>query len=302
MFYSSVQSGPTFRVSVKGGGRPIKGIKVQISSNEDAGNKLVASTDESGFALFRNVRAGSYHLRASDHDAGIPDGTNLVVTLDGPAAVTIPLRWPSIPPIRVRSLKGTIHAPNHLPGGTQPRLALDLLEGVSGRTLKSLETTENGEFSFEGAAPGLYFLNLRRSDLIAVAVDNAAPSDHLELDVGWSSCGLWYVDRRMCPQSDLRIEKLSGQVTDASGAAISDARILLFDSAGALVDELRSDGAGKFSSQRPLDGGYEFVVTRAGFTPSRTTVYLERRVNSEVPSSLVVKLGVGGSCSIANSR
>ncbi len=247
------------------------------------------------------VRPGSYHLSA-DHDAGVPDGADLVVKLDGPANVTIPLRWPSVAPILVRSLKGTIHTPDQLPGSPQPRLALDLLEGASGHTLKSLETTESGEFSLEGAAPGLYFLNLRPSGLIAVAVDNAARADRLDLDIGWTSCGLWYADRSMCPRSDLRIEKLSGQVTDASGAAISDARILLFDRTETLVDELRSDSAGKFASPGPWDGPYELVVTSAGFTPLRTTVHMERRGNSSLLSPLAVQLGVGGACSVANSQ
>src|SRR5205814_1388096 len=148
-----------------------------------------------------------------------------------------------------RSLKGTMHGWDYVPGQSQPRLSLDLLEGSSGRLLKSVQTADTGEFSFEGAAPGLYFLSLRPSGLraqsgepitglIAVAVDHGAPTDHLDIDLGWTSCGLWYADRNKCPQPDLNIAQLSGQVLDVTGAAISGATILLFDHTQTLVERL----------------------------------------------------------------
>src|SRR5262249_24630305 len=93
-------------------------------------------------------------------------------------------RTASIAPIVVRSLKGTLRGPDYLPGQSQPRLSLDLLEGNSGRRLKSLETTDSGEFNFESAAPGLYFLSLKTSGLIAVAVDPGALTDYLDVDLG----------------------------------------------------------------------------------------------------------------------
>src|SRR5258706_109790 len=134
---------------------------------------------------------------------GIFDGADLEVKLDGPSDVTVPLKWPSIAPILVRSLRGTIRGPDYLPGQSQQRLSLDLLEGSSGRRLQSLQTNDSSEFNFESAAPGLYFLSLRPSGLrgwsgeqitglVAVALDRSAPTDHLDVDLGWTSCGLWY--------------------------------------------------------------------------------------------------------------
>src|SRR5579862_1871158 len=179
VFYPHVQVGPNFRVRVEDQGRPVKGLRVEISRDRFTANRVV--TDRNGFALFRNVRSGLYHLSV-DHDAGVPAGANVEVRLDGPTESTVPLTWPSSAPVLVRSLKGTIHAPEYLPGQFQPRLSLALLEGVSGRRLKGEESTDKGEFNFGDAAPGLYFLYLKPSGLsgwsgeqitglIAVAVD-----------------------------------------------------------------------------------------------------------------------------------
>jgi len=311
VIFPVVKVGPNFRVRVEDNGRPVKGLRVEIGSSQ-GGGKSVVTTDKNGFALFHGVRPGSYHLSA-DHDTGIPDGAELEVKLDGPTDVTVSLKWPSIGSVFVRSLKGTIRGPDYLPGQPQPRLSLELLDGSSGRRLKTLQTNDNGEFNFESAAPGLYFLNLKPSGLrdwageqitglIVVFVDRDAPADHLDLDLAWSSCGLSYADRSKCPYSDLQIDQLSGQVLDTSGAAIQDAKILLFDRAETLVERLQSDRAGRFTSTHTLAGTYELVVSTAGFTPLRRTVQVEPAANSTRLSRLTVELGVGGSCSAANTQ
>ena len=294
LIYPGLQVGPNFRVRVQDHGRSVQGLRVEIAGRTNT----FAYTDRNGFALFRDVPPGSYHLSAS-HDAGIPDGYELEVKLDKPAEVTVPLKWPNSAPVRVRSMKGVIRGPGYLPGQTQPRLSLDLLEGSSGRKLKSFETTDSGEFNVESAAPGLYFLSL--NGLIAVVVDPAAPADHMDIDLGWTSCGLWYADRSQCPQSDFQIQQLSGQVLDASGAAIPDAKILLLDRAGKLVERLRSDSAGEFKSPRSLAGIYELVVSAAGFTPLHATLHPGPSVNPARVPALTVELGVSGICGSAET-
>jgi hypothetical protein len=177
--------------------------------------------------------------------------------------------------------------------------------------LKTLQTNDNGQFNIEGATPGLYFLSLKPSGLrswsgeqitglIVIALDRDAPTDHLDLDLGWSSCGLSYADSSKCPQSDFQIEQLSGQVVDPSRAVIPRAKILLLDPAGTLVEQLQSDGEGKFASSRPLAGTYKLVVSSAGFTPYRRTVHAEPTPESTGRSPFTVQLGVLGSCSTAN--
>lgn len=314
MVYPHFQVAPNFRVRVEDRGLPIRGLRVEIRSygRPVYGDvAYVAHTDQNGFALFRGVRPESYHLSAN-RDAGIADGADLEVKSDGPTDVTVPLNWPRVEPVLVRSLKGSIRRPGYFPGQSQPVVSLDLLEAISGQRLKRLQTTNRGEFDFESAAPGLYFLSLRPVDLkdpseqitglIAVAIDREAPTDQLDLDLGWSSCGLWYADRSKCPQGDLYIEQLFGEVRDAAGAAIADAKILLFDPNETLIESLQSDSAGKFISSRSLAGTYKLVVSQAGFTPLRSTVHAKSTSGGTRHSPLTVRLGVFGNCSTAKHQ
>lgn len=302
-----VEAGPDFRVAVANEGRPVKGLRVRIHSLQKNGITTVAITDENGVAHFRGVPSGSYHLD-TDHDTGIPDGVDLNVRLDRSIRVTVPLRWPVRKPIQVRSLTGTIRLPDHFLGEPQTPLSVDLLDGISARKLDTVLTTEKGEFSFQSAAPGLYFLRLNPSGpmswsrepisgLMAIAVERNANADHVDLDLGWTSCGLWYADGSKCPQNDLQMEQLSGQVVDAGGKAISKADIFLI--AGKLVEHLQSDSSGKFASARALSGTYRLLVTRAGFTPLRRTLQASSTGNSRPSSVLMVQLGLFGTCSTA---
>ena len=299
MTFPSVPVAPSFEVKVENQGHPVKGLKVNLYDFQRSRTAAVVETDKDGFALFRGIQPGSY-MPSPDHGAGM-SGVEVVVRPDGPANATVLLGWPGITTILVRSLKGTIRGPVYFPGRSGPTLSLDLLEGTSGRTLKSLETTEGSEFAFDGSGPGLYFLRVNPSaGLIAVAVDSDAPTDHLDVDLGWTSCGLWYVDQSSCSQSSLHIERLSGQVLDFGGVAIADAGVFLFDRADELVDELRSDSSGKFASPQNWTGSFELVVTKDGFTPLRRTVEVEPTDASTGFSPLNLQLGFLGKCSSAS--
>lgn len=306
--FPDVRVGPNFRVRVEDRGRPVKGVQVEVRRYQSRTIQAEAITGTDGLALLRDMRPGSYSLGIA-RDAGIPDGAGLEVNLDGPAEATVPLKWPNTEPVIVRSLKGAIHSHEYLPGQSQPRLSLELLEGVTGRVLKAGQTTITGEFNFGDPRPGLYFLNLRPSGLrdwageqitglIAVAVDPNALTDHLDLDLAWSSCGLMYTDRSKCPQSDLYVDHVQGRVFDAGGAAIEDAEILLFDSGNTLVERTRSDREGEFDSPSFSTGAYQLVVRTAGFTVLRTTVHVEPTGKH---LTVNVQLGVG-SCSVAKAE
>jgi hypothetical protein len=190
---------------------------------------------------------------------------------------------------------------------------LDLLESNSGRLLASTHTADNGEFSFDSVAPGLYFLSLKPqglrawtggwiTGLIAVRVDEGAAADHVDIDLGWTSCGLWYADRNQCPQPDLQIAQLSGQVVDDSGVPIGGATILVLDHTEKPVGRLQSDGDGRFTWPDSLAGTYELVVSASGFTPLRRTAHVEPALDSARSSRLAVRLGIGGRCSSAEPR
>jgi len=294
-----VPVGPSFRVRVEVRGRPVQGLRVEISAD-----RAVATTDKNGFALFSGVEPGSYHLNAGP-DEELLGGADIEVKLNGPKHVTVPLTWPDPAPIFVRSLKGTIRGPDYLPGQSQ-RLSLDVLEGISGRTLKSLQTTENGQFNFEGAGPGLYFLNLKPSGLrdwagyaitgrIAVAVDAGARTDHLDVDLGWSSCGLSYVDQGNCPHGDLKARQLSG-------AADPGATIFLLDSSDTIVEQLKTDIAGKFASPHTFAGNYQLVVSLPGFTPLRRTLHIGPTGSRGLNVHLGLPDSPGGGCSTAEAQ
>jgi hypothetical protein len=292
-------------VKVEDRGRPVKGLRVAIKG-------YAVVTDEDGFAVFRSVGTGSYFLTAN-HEVDSLNGAALQVSPDGPTGVTVPLKWPSITPVSVRSLKGTIRGPDFLPGQPQPKLSLDLLDARSGRKLKSSQSNDRGEFDFETAAPGMYFINLNPSGLIGwsgeqisgqivVDVDQGAPTDSLDLDLSWSSCGMSYADGGKCPKRDLQTEQLSGQVVDPSGAILPGANILLSGADGARVEQLVSDREGKFASSRLLSGTYTLLVTRTGFMPYRGTVRAEPNGQPAHRSSFTVQLGGFGNCADANPR
>ena len=151
---------------------------------------------------------------------------------------------------------------------------------------------------------GLYFLRLSSSEfrsggVIAVAVEPNAAADDLDVDLGWTSCGLFYAEQNTCPQSELRLGHLAGRVGDAAEASIPDAEILLLDPAGVLLQRTRSDRAGNFASLPLADGAYQLVVRSAGFTPLRRTLTLDSESDG---SHLEVLLGVAGLCSDARIR
>jgi hypothetical protein len=107
MVYPRVEVGPNFRVDVEAHGRPVNGLRVEIRGYQSTDNRAVSDTDKNGLALFRKVRRGSYRLNAH-YDVGIPDGADVEVKLGGPTDVTVHMKWPSIAPIMVRSLKGGV--------------------------------------------------------------------------------------------------------------------------------------------------------------------------------------------------
>ncbi len=78
-----------------------------------------------------------------------------------------------------------MRAPGAVPSELeQSVLSLELLDGISGRILSSINTTARGEFDFGKLVPGIYFIHLKPysafrqqiEGLISVAVDSAAPA------------------------------------------------------------------------------------------------------------------------------
>jgi len=292
-------------VSVEDRGQPVEGLHLKLAESDHGGSRE-GVTGKDGVALFRNVPPGSYSLTV-DHDDGVGAAANVQVKRDGPADATVALVWPSVGPVAVRSLNGVVLYESGQPAKVQGAMSVDLLDGFSGRRLRGGRVTGSGAFDFGTVAPGLYFLDLNPSagalsGLIAVAVDPSAGSDHLELDLGETDCGLFYTDRSKCAHAELKVDQLRGRVVDANGAGIADADIKLFSPAGGgLVEQLQSDEEGNFASPRSAVGTYRLVVSRGGFTPLRETLRIG--ANSDAAGSfLTVQLGLVGSCTLAGVR
>jgi hypothetical protein len=179
-------------------------------------------------------------------------------------------------------------------------IALDLLEGISGRVLKATRTSDHGEFDFGGIAPGLYFLRFREypggGGLIAISVDPNATTDTLDIAFGFSSCGLAYSDHSKCSQTELVTRELRGKVVDPMGAVIGRAEIMLSNGSENLI-RIRTNDEGRFESF-PAAGDYELGVMMPGFDPLKRKLRIDPAAKDSV---LNVKLQVffSGSCSSA---
>ena len=156
---------------------PVKGLLLNL--NNPQGRAQSAVTDDHGIAEFSNVPQGTLYLGA-DHDNGY--GAELDVKSNGPANVTVPMRWPSIEPIHVRSLSGTMRAPDAIPGQLeQSILSLDLLDGISGRILSGISTAARGEFDFGKLVPGIYFIRLKPYSAFHQEIGGPVSYTHLDV-------------------------------------------------------------------------------------------------------------------------
>lgn len=284
-----ISVGSSFKVKVSGSNGPVKGLPLHLTNAQ--GRAGSAITDAGGIAQFDNVPTGTQYLGA-DHDTN-GYGLELDVRVNSPANILVPMGWPSIEPIHVRSLSGTMRASFIV--RSEP-LSLELLEGISGRILSSIDTGGRGEFDFGALAPGIYFIHLKPYEafhqlegLIGVAVDPGAPerADKLDLNLTWTSCGLMYTDQSQCPQPDLRVKRLEGRAGDSTGRAAQPMEIVLLDAARQQVAHVSTDPNGDFSFPGPLVGTFELRIDGSGYTPVHTPIHIEPDAND---SSLEVEV------------
>lgn len=299
-------AGPTFRVRVEDQGRPVRGLRVKLN-----GNRLskAADTGEDGFAQFRNIPPGAYDVSAAI-DAGMGDAASIDVTATGPKSTLVPLAWPNRSPLLVTALQGILRWPAVQGDPQESSIQIELLDARTGSRIRTIQSAGNGAFDLGRAKPGLYVLRLSRTDLamgrverlsgnILIAVDPLAPQSELDLEIGWSSCGMHYVERKTCPQEELTISSLIGQVLDPSGASIGRAKLSIYHQDRVLMEQQISDEKGYFASTKQLNGTYELIISSPGFTPLRQTVRASGAQDKGRPSALRVQLGVAGSCSHA---
>lgn len=297
-----VQVGNQFQVAVGDQGTSVTSLPLKLKLRKGGGREITTVIDARGRATFRKIPDGLYRLSAG-HD-GL-SWIELDVHSGISAGRIAALRWPAIAPIAVRSLAGVLRVPNYYEEGAPRRLSLEVSEGRSGRLVKTLDTSVNGEFTINGVRPGIYFLRVRlpgpneHSDLglIAIELDPRAATETLDVDFSVTSCGLQYQDSNQCKNSEVRLSKLAGRVVDLNGGPITYASVYLFDLQHRLVERLKVDGEGKFESPSALAGTYELVVSAAGFGRFRARTFFTRETADS--QSLAVQLGTMGVCSTA---
>lgn len=306
--HRTVRVGREFRVRAVDHGRPVEAFRVVIfrannPSTSAEGHAIYALTDKHGYARFANLEPGSFFLTV-DHDAGVPDGVNLDVTSEIASDMTVTLQWPSKSPLTVQSVRGAVLTPDFYPSQVQYVVSLSPLEGISGRVIATVDTDSKGRFNFdEDVPPGIYFLRLGPPSgsgegrplegLIAIEVNRKAKRTELNLDVGWTSCGLVYTEG--VKYSEMTVSRICGDVTDVQGGAVPNAQVLLLGSGDAaeVVDQIRSERNGQFDFQAQREGTYQLLVKSPGFRPYLRVIHVQHGEASQgCPQSIHVRLGL----------
>jgi hypothetical protein len=288
---SSIKVGPDFRVKLESRYADLKGRQRLLITNNDGSRKQSIETNRHGIADVRGLPPSNYSIHI-EMDPGA--STNVEVNARERSLVTVPLRWPSRPPIEVRTVQGTFYLFDELPEMKQSEV--DLVKPRSSRLIERVRMSENGGFAFKEVRPGLYLLGLRGSATligsVPVLVTPEATLDRLDLQVASSLGGPWIVDQSHCPQGGRRIvRKFWGTVQDPTGALIPNASITLLQN-GSIRERLRSDAVGGFAFSRLDAGSYELTITSPGFTSLRTAIEIDPELASQ--RQITVRLGVGG--------
>jgi hypothetical protein len=284
--FPTVTVGTTFRVRVTGQGRAIAGLRLVLrhassgSPNLNDDGAVYSRTDANGYAQFRNLPLGSYVL-GSERNGESADGTIVKVVASAAEGRTVRLRWPNDAPVRVRSMSGTLRVSDYYPQQTQAQFSLSLEEAISGRLIGASRSDTDGQFAFDiSVQPGIYFLQLSDSSTkehegtITVEVDRDAQQLGMNLDLGWTSCGLNYSERRSYP--DMNETKLCGDVSDDAGAVIANVDVWLLSNneVPRVLEQTHTDEKGQFILQEQQEATYRLVVKRAGFFPFIRVVHL----------------------------
>jgi hypothetical protein len=242
----------------------------------------------------------------TDEDDALADAAVVKVSAGGPPDVTVSMRWPSVDPIAVLSVSGTMRGLDFFPSEQQVPLSLSLLESVSSRVIAETNSDSKGRFKFgEDVPPGVYFLRLNLSGLrsgwsgeqmqgmIAIEVSSAAKQSALNLDLGWSSCGLSYAQQVTYPE--LELTAVCGDIADVMGADVPNAEVLLVANGegGEIIEETRSGAKGGFALQKKHEGSYQLLIKYPGFRPYLRPVRIDATGSPDgCPNPVKVQLQV----------
>jgi len=308
VFPGTVEVGSKFQVKVADRGHPVKGLRMVLSteSTTGEGQKVLTDsiTDADGIANFSNLSAGSFWLSA-DHDGGVGDAVVVNVSPKGPANKTFSISWPTAAPVTVRSASGIVRGPDYYSSQVQAQISISLLEGISGREIEKTQSDSKGRFSFNSnLQPGIYFMRINSSGLrgwsgeqiegmIVIEVAREAKANALDLDLGWSSCGLEYSQRVILPE--LKLAQICGAIKDTEGAVVAKAQVMLL--AGGedveILEQTQSGPNGEFVIPKHPDGNYQLLIKSAGFSPYLRLIHVQNAGTSgKCQQPIPVKLEV----------
>lgn len=288
---SPIEVGSQFQVSVTDRGRPVRGLRVVLSpavfpqDDKDAG-KIYSTTNSEGIAQFSDLSPGSLYVSAQ-YDGGESFGVVIDISPSSHLGTTVAMTWPSRSPMMVRSASGIIRNPGFYPSLDQNPFSLGLIEGFSGRVLDTTTSDRKGRFSFTGDfPPGIYYIRLNPSGIrawdgeqiqgtIPIEVNSAEGQDTLDLDLGWTSCGLSYA--RKVSEPGLKVNKICGDINDTEGAVVSKAQVFLLAESdeAEVIEQTKSGRMGEFALEERNEGMYQLIVKSPGFRPSLRAIRLE---------------------------
>jgi len=304
--FSPADAPPSFTVVLRDRGQPLPNMKVFLEPATSDGFPLVVSekdpllaqiTDANGYAHFDKIPEGYFYVRSE-----LPNGSSKdihVVPSLGDPKYAIWLDCPAIKVVTAARLSGNIRSicdKGDCPLSTN----LSLVDAITARQLGSASI--QGNFDFGHVPDGLYFLKIRPGKRdpygwtpegdVAVEIRQDAPNRRISLDVGMSSCGMYYAGN--CTAEPIFSGGVCGFVTDPMGAAI-EASVQVRDQKGRLVSSGKADRSGFFDlSSEIRQGDYELDLFATGFTPFRASLQIESASQCQ---PFHVELGVLGSCS-----
>jgi len=289
-------AGSEFKVRVTDWGRPVKGLRMVLSAQSSAETKTrvvkALLTDADGYAHFSRLSVGSFWLSA-DHDGGFGEAVVVDVSLNGPANATIYLSWPHPTPLSVRSASGMLRDQNYYPNHEQAPFSISLLEGISGREIERTQTDFKGRFKFAtDIPPGIYFIRVNpavlrgqpdrfNGGMITIELSQESKVEDLNLDLGWTDCGLSYVQWEKKPE--LNLDKLCGVVTDSEGGVVSNAQVILLagDDDTKVLERTQTGTEGQFTFPDQRDGTYQLLVKSPGFQPFLVLIHVKNEGTSQ---------------------
>ncbi|WP_394176431.1 carboxypeptidase regulatory-like domain-containing protein [Guptibacillus hwajinpoensis] len=168
--------------------------------------------------------------------------------------------------INVTSTGGVVGVvKNHSNGLTLADVVVELKDGST--TIGVTTTNASGEYSLTEISPGSYTIEFSKPDFI---------TNIQSLTINSGS-----ITRKDVFLTEL-LGNIDGTVTNSSGGAISNATLLLIDSAGNVLDEQTTNASGAYTFPSIKAGSYTLTVSVSGFQSAEEGVIVESNDTSTV--------------------